>query len=907
MGRIRQLFDNEQVLQPDATGFFTPDTELALKIIEQKDKDLDDLEDLRGKLQEKLAIAHMDTANDTREARDLLESYQHEADNIAMMAMNDRLNTGLYKRYLHDLQGRMVKDMQSGRWYDLTKRAADEKAWKEQNAHILKEDPTLYNRIYDRYMQEHEDLGRKYAEEGVSSWRVPWQAIVPKPNLTSDQMLKAYSLAKENMWDEQRGMYIYKNTEISEEEAGRIALNSLLSDANFYGYAAQQARLGDKGYLNDEGEIIPPMIIDSHGRPQWNPRSAFAPDLQLVQDIIAHKQQHITPDQVKIAAANRAAAASHGSGRGKEEKSIPPFKSEEYITPVKFDPTSIEQVDQDVNRIRKEKNKSPEDLNRMEQIQQLQKVSAEVLVDEDGNTITFGQLGINDGPMWDTHRSHDIKDEADKSYVNYADKKAVDDYYGRMERIFGNLNDDQRRTLMFGRSMNAYEPTRPQYFDWTSQSKHIGGMSQDYFNMAMSIAKARGYVIVKPNNTDRAYGVEVITDPKSYPDKRPNDRYTYSYNDIQQIGHTIVAGFGAQASLAKAMRDVDAQKILQSTYAREHKPMLTRTADLLGYSSYLARWYGLTAWTIENDPIVAALLPGGQYVKPTYTRVIPEENQFGQSKHVNNNGTAIVYAVKNNSTKAYWKSVASNMTEVLKHGIKQHNETVIQVSSVPMVGKAKEQFSRQLSLLSSADGGNAARFTMFNNGTNNVEETDNINKVLGALANGEATLSVSAGIPKGDGKIMLSISTKALDPAEKSEKTYQVFSNDNESSMALLSIATRNMDPRTPSYKLFANKFLQTLVQKFSEVKPDASGSSSIVVASGDPGSKVPAFKIFKINGQFFVYNVNSKGELCDDNGIRVNIGTPNEAQWILRQYKGVGFSSLSDMIDQSYSNKSNK
>ena len=238
MGRIRQLFDNEQVLQPDSTGFFTPDTELALKIIEQKDKDLDDLEDLRGKLQEKLVIAHMDTANDTREARDLLESYQKEADNIATMAMNDRLNTGLYKRYLHDLQGRMVKDMQSGRWYDLTKRAADEKTWKEQNAHILKEDPTLYNRIYDRYMQQHEDLGRKYAEEGVSNWRVPWQAIVPKPNLTSDQMLKAYSLAKENMWDEQRGMYIYKNTEISEEEAGRIALNSLLSDANFYGYAA---------------------------------------------------------------------------------------------------------------------------------------------------------------------------------------------------------------------------------------------------------------------------------------------------------------------------------------------------------------------------------------------------------------------------------------------------------------------------------------------------------------------------------------------------------------------------------------------------------------------------------------------------------------------------------------------
>ena len=98
MGRIRQLFDNEQILQPDSTGFFTPDTELALKLIEQKDKDLDDLEDLRGKLQEKLAIAHMDTANDTREARDLLESYQREADNIATMAMNDRLNTGLYKR-----------------------------------------------------------------------------------------------------------------------------------------------------------------------------------------------------------------------------------------------------------------------------------------------------------------------------------------------------------------------------------------------------------------------------------------------------------------------------------------------------------------------------------------------------------------------------------------------------------------------------------------------------------------------------------------------------------------------------------------------------------------------------------------------------------------------------------------
>lgn len=335
--------------------------------------------------------------------------------------------------------------------------------------------------------------------------------------------------------------------------------------------------------------------------------------------------------------------------------------------------------------------------------------------------------------------------------------------------------------------------------------------------------------------------------------------------------------------------------------------MLTRTSDLMKYSEYMATWYGLSAWTIEKDPIVAALLPGGQYVKPVYHRVIPENNQFGQNKVVNNNGTAMVYAAKNNSTEAYWKSVAGNMTSVLKQGIKRHNETVIQVSSVPMGDTAKKQFATQLNLLKTGSGENAARFTMYANGTSVIDSSDNIDKVLGALTGGEATLSVSAAVPKKNGDIMLSISTKALDAAEISKKTYQVVPNDSESSMALLSIAVRNMDPRTPSYSLFADRLVRMLDKKFNEVESDASKSASIVVFSDGSSDAVPAFKIFRIDGRFYVHNVNGTGVLCDKEGKPVNIRFPNEKDYILNLYKGGGFSSLSDVVDQAYRGGSNR
>ena len=886
MGRIRQLFDNEQVLQPDSTGFFTPDTELALKLIQQKDKDLDDLEDLRGKLQEKLAIAHMDTANDTREARDLLESYQHEADNIATMAMNDRLNTGLYKRYLHDLQGRMVKDMQSGRWYDLTKRAADEKAWKEQNAHILKEDPTLYNRIYDRYMQEHEDLGRKYAEEGVSSWRVPWQAIVPKPNLTSDQMLKAYSLAKENMWDEQRGMYIYKNTEISEEEAGRIALNSLLSDANFYGYAAQQARLGDKGYLNDEGEIIPPMIIDSHGKPQWNPRSAFAPDLQLVQDIIAHKQQHITPDQVKIAAANRAAASMRGGGRGKEEPAAEP--PVEYLGRVPNEQIDLDEMNETANRVKHSASRTANDVDEMENISAIQQQAGLRFVTPEGEEITFGQLGVRDGLGWnyDKGESRELSFGDGREPISYIPANTVEQRMEDMSRVIDSLDKSQLRAMMYAKAYSTSDRFNPMNRA-IGFVRSIEGISDEMAASIAAEANAHGSVRLNDSNAQGRYRVSVT--------KSKMLGHAYSKNDVDKIEEFLndPNGLFKIKFLAKALRSTTNTKFANEPYVRHRGLMMNKKEDLKEYAKQYARQIGLDEWHVDNNPILASLLPAGQ--QEPISRVVfrhAGSKSYSQGR-IDDGHYSLLYSGINSSTDKFLTSVASNNTIALKNVVADHNDKVHDIPIVRLESLAKRNISEQLGFLAAPDTKTSTAFTAYENGSVKKLTNDDCQKLINSIGSDDAVIGATAGSPRGD--LMLTITPAEVEINGKIGGTYQLVPSHPSHTAALMRLVLQGIPEDTPSRRAFKSSTYRMLQQKLSGRDVNQSGSIVAVVPNVLPSYEVvPCTKVFYDGVYYYLHGCNEMGALCSNDGKAVQLKGMSEFDYVKSTYNsGIGFKTL--------------
>lgn len=605
MGRIGRLFDNNNILQVNDQGLFTPSYELAKTLIEQKDKDLDDFEDARGKLQEKLAIAHMDTENDTKEARELLEAYQKELDNISIMAMNDRLNTGLYRRNLTDLQGRMMKDAQTGRWYDISRRAADEVAWKEQNAQIMKDDPSLYNRLHDLYKQEHEELGRKYHEDGISNWRVPWQAIVPKPNLTDDESLKAYSLIKENMWDKQRGMYIYNNKEVSEEEAARIAVNRLLSDKNVFGYAAQMARLGEKGYLDANGNLIPPMIEDVSGKPQINPLSAFAPILQEVIDIIAFKQQTVRPDPVALAAADRAAAQMARRGSGKPEKEKEPSKS--YVTRVANTPISLDKINDTSNHIKNGKVITDADRDEMERVMHVQRNVPLQMRDADNQELTLGQLGVNDGAGFYTRKENKTDKKEGRNQITYMDRNEVDERRARKAAILRSLPPGKLFTMMLSRHISVKQAGVTNDFDiYETPDETISSMINDALHASSDPHKKTIRIIEDRNLLPnvKTVGFRYVVKPDGDGD--------YSYDDIVHIRNAAYEGSESVIRLANFMANTTATQFTNDSYTAPHGLIVNRWKDWEAYYSGKLSQFGLTSWHLDNDPRIPFLLDAGQ-------------------------------------------------------------------------------------------------------------------------------------------------------------------------------------------------------------------------------------------------------------------------------------------------------
>lgn len=854
MGRIGRLFDNNDILQTSDHGLFTPSYELAKTLIEQKDKDLDDFEDARGKLQEKLAIAHMDTENDTKEARELLQAYQDELDSISVMAMNDRLNTGLYRRNLTDLQGRMMRDAQTGRWYDLARRASDEAAWKEQNAQIMKDDPTLYNRLYDRYKQQHEELGRKYHEEGVSSWRVPWQAIVPKPNLTDDESLKTYSLIKENMWDKQRGMYIYNNKEVSEEEAARIAVNRLLSDKNVFGYAAQMASLGEKGYLDANGNLIPPMIEGLDGTPQINPLSAFAPMLQEVIDIIAFKQQTVRPDPVALAAADRAAAQMARRGSGKPEKEEEPSMA--YITRVANTPVSMEQVNDVSNRVKSGQLLTEEDYDAAERIRHIHRNVPLQMRTATGEEVTLGQLGVNDGFGTSKLAEYKSEEKTGRKQFFYMDKGKVDDLFNSKAAVMQSLSPGQLRTMLLAHGGATSSLQVP-------HDGRISETSDEIFDVMRNQAakNKKGNAYLNDDNSLQGYSIRVMEDDEWFKGAQGK---AYSSSDIDELQAADRVPLEKIIDFARFIKDSKDSDLANDPIAQQLVLLPSKQEDWITYFELKAPEHGITKWMVRNDPRIYALLPAGQlinvashaYMKRVSTRFVNNERVHemapvtaadGQLLHKYHG--SLYYEAVNSSSDKFLGSVAGKYATVLENVTLDYNDQVRDVEAVSISDDGRLRIAKQFHLFITGgkqmDGIADVIETGSTKKAGDENEVSIPDQIFNALSSKDSNLYVTAGTDKGD--LMFSITT-GINSGDT--RTYQIVPKHPSLTNAIMAVTLNSLNPKDPVYPIFREQLYNQLVKKLRSSMPVGIGKTVSLYMPGVQGAR--SLKVFLDHDRFY-------------------------------------------------------
>lgn len=892
MGRIGRLFDNNDILQTSDHGLFTPSYELAKSLIEQKDKDLDDFEDARGKLQEKLAIAHMDTENDTREARELLQAYQDELDSISVMAMNDRLNTGLYRRNLTDLQGRMMRDAQTGRWYDLARRAGDEAAWKEQNAQIMKGDPTLYNRLYDRYKQQHEELGRKYHEEGVSSWRVPWQAIVPKPNLTDDESLKTYSLIKENMWDKQRGMYIYNNKEVSEQEAARIALNRLLSDNNVFGYAAQMASLGEKGYLDANGNLIPPMIEDLKGTPQINPLSAFAPMLQEVIDMIAFRQQTVRPDPVALAAADRAAAQMARRGSGKPEKEKEPSLS--YITRVANEPTSMEQINDAANRVRSGQFVTEKDRDDMERAMHVHRNLPLEMRTASGEEVTLGQLGVNDGLDASKFPEHRSESREGREQFSYMDKSTVDTMFDTKAETMRSLSKAQLRTLLLARGGATTGSSGMSYKDIRGTSF---GVFDDMRNAASGHKDNLAFINDDNDANAGTFGVKVMSNDSFAKSLRGQ---SYTMQDIHELKKADNVDVEDIIRFARFIKDFTDTDFVNDPITQSSGWLPTNREHWIAYFQYKAPEFGITPWMVKNDPRIYALLPAGQtynyashaYSNKRYERVsktisLRDGDQIKEETVQVASGPArgdyikqLYYEGVNSSSDKFYGSVASRYAIGLGNVIKDYNDGVANTPSIMLDKDGRSDMFDQFSLLLPHGENLNSMADVYKSGSNTTLNTDEASKLYNAMQNEHTKFAMSAGSSKGP--IMISVVTNEVDG---NVGTYQIVPRHAFAQDAFMAVGVRQTNRNDYVHNPFKRDALNKLIQQSSNRYRDKRDGS--VIFTMPANGHGPRYRVLYSNNQFFLGYCTKENEFpCDFNGNLLQLGNgKSEKQAILEKY----------------------
>lgn len=342
MARLNDLFRVDDV-QPAKDSLYHPSVDTALQVIQRRDEAQDQFEAAKNALQEQLKLEFVDNVYESEEARQKYLQYAKALEDITREGVANPWAMGKLNRRITELRGEMLKDQMSGDIYNLAARKKKDDEWLKQLEAVQAKDPNLAKMLLNEKEREYlKGYHDNVLVDGNKAWRYNYRPQINRPDLKTPKSLQLYS---QKVADEiskiKPDHYIHHTREFTMAKAIAVALGDLQSDSNYEAYARQMARLGVQGFVKpdkdgnvdwEHGQLVDLTIKDSKGNKALNPDAGYYPELNEVAQILASKQENMTPDQVWLEMYRQSQAnARERASRPKEEK---PTYSQTYITQV---------------------------------------------------------------------------------------------------------------------------------------------------------------------------------------------------------------------------------------------------------------------------------------------------------------------------------------------------------------------------------------------------------------------------------------------------------------------------------------------------------------------------------------------------------------------------------------------
>lgn len=331
MARLNDLFRVDDV-QPAKDSLYRPSVDTALQVIQRRDEAQDQFEAAKNALQEQLRLEFVDNAYESEEARQKYLQYAKALEDITKEGAANPWAMGKLNRKITKLRGEMLKDQMSGDIYNLAARKKKDDEWLKQLETVQAKDPNLAKMLLNEKEREYlKGYHDNVLVDGNKAWRYNYRPQVNRPDLKTQKSLQLYS---QKVADEiskiKPDHYIHHTREFTMAKAIAVALGDLQSDPSYEAYARQMARLGVQGFVKpdkdgnvdwEHGQLVDLTIKDSKGNEALNPDAGYYPELNEVAQILASKQENMTPDQVWLEMYRQSQAnARERASRPQEQK-----------------------------------------------------------------------------------------------------------------------------------------------------------------------------------------------------------------------------------------------------------------------------------------------------------------------------------------------------------------------------------------------------------------------------------------------------------------------------------------------------------------------------------------------------------------------------------------------------------
>nr|DAE86543.1 MAG TPA: hypothetical protein [Caudoviricetes sp.] len=248
MGRYYHTAESQFV-----DGVFKPDLQLAMKALLNEQQQYDTQKAVLEEFMN-LKFNHLNSEEENENARIAKEYYMQNADDIAKAMMADKQNYHKYMDRIKGLRRDLISDFEDGPIGKMVNNYNQEQAWKKENAGILKENPALYNALFN---EARKNWGGNSVTGGVWQQENGFKAF--DQQAIENNIQKMESDIKKNSRQTSNGTWIYDDgyevKELTEQDIRNYAVNKVLSDPSAMAYFKQSDRLGLSNYLNPDGSL----------------------------------------------------------------------------------------------------------------------------------------------------------------------------------------------------------------------------------------------------------------------------------------------------------------------------------------------------------------------------------------------------------------------------------------------------------------------------------------------------------------------------------------------------------------------------------------------------------------------------------------------------------------------------